>query len=216
MNTLFEDDHILVLNKPSGLPVLPDGWDKDAPYLVKLLKEQHPNVWVVHRLDKITSGVMVFAKTAPAHRNLNIQFENHRVEKNYHAIAEGSPGWEETIARHPLRINVGHSHRTIVEPTSGKPSETRFKVLGRYSTEVLLEARPVTGRTHQVHVHAAALGHPLLADTLYGAPESEIILRPALHAYSLALIHPASQERMIFTAPYPIDFLNAIDILKAG
>lgn len=210
MDILHSDDSILVINKPAGLSVLPEGWDKDAPYLVKILEEQYPKIWVVHRLDKVTSGVMVFALTAEAHRELNIQFEKHQVEKKYHAIANGVPAWEEKTAKHPLRINVGHRHRTVVDSTGGKRTETRFKVLGRYPAHVLLEAQPMTGRTHQIRVHAMAMGHPLLGDALYNSPETDWIARPALHAYSLALTHPQTKEKSIFNAAYPADFANAL------
>ena len=132
MNIIYEDEYLLVLDKPAGLPVLPDGWEKDAPYLVKMLEEEYGKIWIVHRLDKITSGVMVFARDAETHRTLNIQFEERQAEKVYHAIVEGIPQWNEKIAKHPLRINVGHKHRTGVSDKYGKPSETRFKVIKRY------------------------------------------------------------------------------------
>jgi len=170
---LFSDDHILVLNKPAGLPVLPDGWDKDAPYLVKMLEAEYGKIWIVHRLDKSTSGVIVFARNAEAHRSLNIQFEKHEVKKVYHALVEGSPKWNEHTARHPLRANVGHKHRTVVDNRSGKPSVTNFRVMRRFDGFSLLEAIPETGRTHQVRVHAAELGHPLLGDSLYGSHPTE-------------------------------------------
>jgi len=210
MEILYSDEAILVINKPAGLSVLPEGWDKDAPYLVKILEEGYPKIWVVHRLDKVTSGVMVFALTAEAHRALNIQFEKHQVEKKYHAIANGVPAWEEKTTKHPLRINVGHRHRTVVDSTGGKRTETRFKVLGRYPAHVLLEAQPMTGRTHQIRVHAMAMGHPLLGDILYNAPETDWIARPALHAYSLSFIHPQTKEKSIFNAAYPADFANTL------
>jgi RluA family pseudouridine synthase len=213
LDLLHSDEHILILNKPAGLPVLREGWDKDAPYLVKMLEAEYGDpssgsgrVWVVHRLDKLTSGVMVFARTAEAHRTLNIQFDKHEAEKIYHTITVGVPPWSEKIAKHPLRVNVGHKHRTMVDNKNGKHSETRFKVLKRYQANVLLEARPMTGRTHQIRVHAYALGYPLLGDVLYSAPESDIIARPALHAYSLTFLHPENGKRLTFTAPYPSDF----------
>ncbi|MCI0555390.1 MAG: RNA pseudouridine synthase [Anaerolineae bacterium] len=209
MKIIYQDDYILVIDKPSGIPVLPDGWEKDAPYLLKILEADHGKLWVVHRLDKTTSGVMVFARDAATHRTLNIQFENHQAEKVYHAIVEGNPKWNEKIAKHSLRVNVGHKHRTAVDDKNGKPSETRFKVIKRYQAQALVEAKPMTGRTHQIRVHAYALGHPLLGDILYGAEETNIIARPALHAYSLT-IHMNGENR-IFKASYPDDFRMALE-----
>ena len=234
MKILHLDEHILILDKPAGLPVLPDGWDKDAPYLVKMLEAEYGKIWIVHRLDKVTSGVIIFARTAEAHRSLNIQFEKHEVKKIYHALAEGSPRWDEHTARHPLRVNVGHKHRTVVDNRDGKPSATHFRVLERYDGFCLLEAIPETGRTHQVRVHAAELGHPLLADSVYGSrvtpssmgldtPEEHGLLdhhlrisRPALHARSLTFTHPASGESVTFSADYPEDFASALKRARTG
>ena len=212
---LFSDAEIIILNKPSGLPVLPDGWEKDSHPLVRLLQEQVGKTWLVHRLDKTTSGVMVFARTAEAHRTLSIQFEKRLTQKVYHAVVFGSPRWQETIARHPLRADAGHSHRTVVDERLGKPSETVFRVLQRFKGYCLLEAIPRTGRTHQIRAHAAAIGFPLLADRLYHSPATVLISRPALHAESLAFQHPSSGERVIFRAPYPADFQNCLEQLAA-
>ena len=213
MNILYEDSDILVIDKPAGLSVLPDGWEKDSQYLVQLLEKQFGKIFIVHRLDKVTSGVLVFARTAEAHRALNMQFDSHETQKIYHAIAIGNPKWDEHIARHPLRVNVGHKHRTMVDDKNGKPSETRFKVLKRYPAHILLEAQLMTGRTHQIRVHAYALGYPLLGDVLYSAPETNLIARPALHAYSLTFTHPVTGEKISFTAPYPSDFESALNNL---
>lgn len=212
MKIIHVDEHILVINKPAGLPVLPDGWDKGVPYLVKMLEDEFEKVWIVHRLDKVTSGVMVFARDAETHRALNLQFENREAEKFYHAILEGNPKWEEKIAKHPLRANVGHKHRTMVDPKNGKPSETRYKVIKRYQAGALVEAMPMTGRTHQIRVHAYALGHPLLGDPLYGASATDLIARPALHARSLTI--ELNGKRNAFTAPYPDDFRAALESLN--
>jgi len=214
MNILYFDEHILVINKPAGLSVQPDGWEPDAPYLVKMLEEEHGRIWVVHRLDKLTSGVMVFALTAEAHRSLNIQFEKHEIEKVYRAITVGNPPWQEKITKFPLRANVGHKHRTMVDNKNGVRSETGLKVLNRNQEYALIEARPMTGRTHQIRVHAYALGYPLLGDVLYSAPETDLIARPALHAYSLSFNHPISNERVTFIAPYPADFKITLERLN--
>jgi len=225
MEIVYLDDALLVLNKPAGLPVLPDGWEPDAPYLVKMLEQEYGRVWIVHRLDKVTSGVMVFALTAEAHRDLSLQFERHAARKIYHAILSGVTRWDEKTARHPLRSNVGHKHRTMVDDKNGKPSETSFKVLERHGAYSLVEAQLMTGRTHQIRAHAYALGFPLLGDLLYSAPETDLIARPALHAYSLSLHlqgatdeSPNTEHRSLktFTAPYPPDFAHALDQIRAG
>jgi tRNA pseudouridine32 synthase / 23S rRNA pseudouridine746 synthase len=221
---IYEDPYLLVLDKPAGLPVLPDGWEKDSQYLVKILEEQYGEIFIVHRLDKITSGVMVFARDAETHRLLNIQFESHEAQKTYHAILEGNPKWEQKIAKHPLRSNVGHKHRTMVDDKNGKPSETRFRVIKRFqagtehsrSESALVEVKPMTGRTHQIRVHAYALGHPLVEDVLYGAHDLYGLPRPMLHAQSLSFIHPATNERIRFSAPHPADFEEALKILGAA
>lgn len=211
---VFADEHILIINKPAGVSVLPEGWDKDATYLVKELEEKFNKIWVVHRIDKITSGIMVFALNPEAHRSLNIQFEKHQVEKKYHALVNGVPKWSEKTTKFPLRVNVGNKHRTIVDDRNGVKSETRFKLMEQYQLSALVEAMPMTGRTHQIRVHAYALGHPLLGDVLYSAPESSIIARPALHAYSLTFSHPVTNERVSYKADYPKDFAQAIKKLS--
>jgi len=232
VSILYQDDWLLAVNKPAGLATVPGGWEKDAPALVKLLEADYGRIWIVHRLDKITSGVVVFARTAAAHRTLSLLFESHAVIKTYHAIVCGAPKWDEHTARHPLRINVGHGHRTVVDHGKGRLAETRFHVLERYADHALLEAKPATGRTHQVRAHLAALGFPLLADTLYGAPivgrdvisplhrsaverdDISLIQRPALHAFSLEFEFNGTP--FSFTAPYPNDFEQAVKTLRAG
>jgi RluA family pseudouridine synthase len=215
MRILHQDDSVLVVNKPAGLSVLPEGWEKDAPYLVKVLEEQFDKVWVVHRIDKVTSGVVLFALTAEAHRSLNIEFEKHEVEKVYHALLNGVPNWEEKATKFPLRVNVGRKHRTVVDDRRGVRSETMFRLLERYQAGALVEASPVTGRTHQIRVHAYAMGHPLMGDILYDAPETTIISRTALHARSLTFVHPDTGKKMSVQADYPDDFADAVRMLKA-
>ncbi len=210
MNILYADSHLLVVDKPAGLSVLPDGWEPESPYLLKTLEAAYNRLWVVHRLDKVTSGVMVFARTAEAHRALNMQFERREAHKVYHAIVNGTPAWDEHTARHPLRANVGHSHRTVVDTKRGKRAETRFRIVQREQAWALVEASPETGRTHQIRVHLSALGHPILGDVLYGAPPTDLIARPALHALSLTFIHPSSGKLVTFSADYPQDFAQVL------
>lgn len=214
MEIIHHDEKIIVINKPAGLPVQPDGWEPDAPYLLKMLEDKFKRVWVVHRLDKVTSGVMVFARTAEVHRELNRQFERHEVEKVYQAIVEGVPLWDERTARHMLQTNVGRKHRTVVVRKRGKKSETEIKVLKQGQEQALVEARPKTGRTHQIRVHLSALGFPILGDMLYDASETDLIARPALHAAELTFTHPKSGKRETYLAKPPNDFLEALEHLK--
>jgi len=221
------DEAIIVIDKPAGLPVLPDGWEPDAPYLVNLLEDQFGShsdglgqgIWIVHRLDKTTSGVMVFARTADAHRDLNMQFEHHEAGKIYHAILAGSPPWEEKIAKHPLRLNVGHKHRTAVDPGHGKPAETRFAVLKRYRSYTLIQAVLMTGRTHQIRVHLAAVHHPIAGDNKYGNPELNRQLkyqglkRMFLPSARLEIRHPLTGAELKIEAPLPADLQGFLDTL---
>jgi 23S rRNA-/tRNA-specific pseudouridylate synthase len=135
----------------------------------------------------------------------------HEVEKFYHAVVEGNPVWEEKVCKMPLRLNVGHKHRTAIDHKRGKPAETHFKVIKRWQARSLLEARPLTGRTHQIRAHLTALGYPLLGDVLYGGSETDRFERPALHALSLEFSHPASGERASYVRPYPKDFQKLIE-----
>ena len=214
LNILYQDKHIIVLNKPAGISVLIEGWDPKLPFLLKTLEKKFGRIWVVHRLDKVTSGAIVFGRNPEAHRHLNTQFEKREVRKTYHAIIEDIPEWLEYTARHSLHANVGRKHRTVVDSHRGKPSETHLKLLEEYHTQSKIEAKPVTGRTHQIRVHLSALGFPIVADTLYGAEKSDLIARPALHAYKLSFIHPITEKELSFTAPYPEDFVNLIEKLK--
>jgi RluA family pseudouridine synthase len=215
---LHETPDFIIVNKPAGVATVPGGWDADAPSLVKILENDFGRVWTVHRLDKGSSGVVVFARTAAAHRTLSLFFETRAVSKIYHAIVIGNPPWEEHTAHHPLRFDVGHSHRTVVDHSKGKPSETAFRVLERFTGYSLLEAHPGTGRTHQVRVHAYALGFPLVGDDLYGENVGQDSIlsmqRPALHAYSLEFEFEG--KPFSFTAPYPPDFAETLKALRSS
>ena len=214
IDILYEDPDLVVVNKPCGVSVIPEGWDHDAPCLIKLLEPDFGRLWVVHRLDKITSGVFLMARNADSHRDINIQFEQHRVVKKYHTILVGVPAWIQYHASQPLRSNSGHNHRTVVDRLKGKQASTHFRVLMSSKDHIVAEASPETGRTHQIRAHAAASGHPILADSLYGAPLTNIISRPALHAHSLQFTQPATQEILVFSAVYPTDFQKALIQLK--
>lgn len=228
---LYFDEAILVVNKPPGLPSLPDGYDASAPHLKSVLQDEFGDLWIVHRLDRQTSGVIVLARSAIAHRHLNTQFEQRQVSKSYHALVSGNPGWEEKTVRFPLRPNGDRRHRTIVDAENGKPAVTELKVKHYYPgvNMCLIEAIPHTGRTHQIRAHLAAIGHPLIADVLYGGSKAllcsqilpptsfttdiPLLERAALHANSLEFVHPTRSERVIFYAPYPADLARVLQLL---
>jgi tRNA pseudouridine32 synthase/23S rRNA pseudouridine746 synthase len=210
---LFSDEYLLAVNKPAGLPTLPDGYDKNAPCLINLLKQQFDRVWVVHRLDKETSGVIVFARTAEVHRTLNIAFDSREVHKVYHAIVIGVPAWAEHTIDLPLRPDGDRRHRTVIDRARGKAAVTHVRVLERFAQHTLIEARPETGRTHQVRAHFAALDLPLAGDVFYGGTVS-LIARTALHARAIEFEHPVTHEPFHSEAPYPPDFTQALQQLR--
>jgi 23S rRNA pseudouridine1911/1915/1917 synthase len=215
LDILFENQDVIVVNKPAGMVVHPAAGHASgtlvhaalahAPEMEGIGGEQRPGV--VHRLDKETSGVLSFARTAEAHRTLNTQFEQHRVTKVYHALVIGNPAWHEQVVDLPLRPNGDRHHRTVVDQAAGKPALTRFKVLQRFTEVCLLEATPETGRTHQIRAHLSSLGLSILGDKLYAPrdvqPPLDFLHGMALHAKSLTITHPVSGERMVFEAPYP-------------
>lgn len=204
---LFRDEALLVINKPAGLLSLPDGHDPTKPYLKSVLAPEFGRLWIVHRLDRETSGVMVLARNEEAHRVLNDQFSNRQVSKTYHALLTGNPDWDEKTVDLPLRSDVGRRRRTIVDHEKGKEAITHFRVLERLDNGALVEAHPKTGRRHQIRVHLYSLNHPVLSDPLYGSGErSPLINRLALHAFSLSFKHPQTVERVVYESPDPDDF----------
>jgi RluA family pseudouridine synthase len=229
---IWLDETLLVANKPAGLPTLVDGYDPAAPYLLGALQEVYGKLWVVHRLDRETSGVIVFARTAQAHRALNTQFEKRVAAKLYHALVHGAVEWQEKLVELRLRPDGDRAHRTVIDPISGKSAVTHLRTLERFRNYSLVEAAPKTGRTHQIRAHLAAIGHLIVADALYGdgrglmlsdlkpgykgekSNQAPLLGRLGLHARSLTLEHPEALETLRFEAPYPKDMTSALEQLR--
>ncbi len=230
---LWVDEYLLVVNKPTGLRTLPDGYNSDLPHIKSVLSPKYGRLWIVHRLDRETSGVLLLARTESAHRALNSQFADRQIQKTYHAILCGNPAWQMKRINEPLRSNRDRRHRTLVDHATGKPACTDFLVLERFGKFTLVEACPTTGRTHQIRAHAAALGYPIMEDSLYEVIGRAVkdstqgnadvkteqktagIDRLALHALRLNFTHPQFSTAMTIEAPYPDDFSCAVKRLQS-
>lgn len=236
LNILFEDEHILVLDKPAGLVVHPGAGNPDGTLLNALLHhcpdlKNIPRAGLVHRIDKDTSGLLVVAKTLPAQTFLVAELSEKNVYREYEAVVQGllvSGGTiDAPIGRHP------HERVKMAVVSSGKPAVTHFRVIKRYRGHTHVRVELETGRTHQIRVHFAHKGYPLLGDPVYaGRPRlpkgasPELIQalqsfpRQALHARRLSLTHPVTLDQMAFESPLPEDFVRLLAILaedmKAG
>jgi tRNA pseudouridine32 synthase / 23S rRNA pseudouridine746 synthase len=215
---IYQDDFLLIVNKPSGLRTIPDGYNFDLPHLTGILTRKFGRLWTVHRLDKETSGILLFARNPDIHRNLNLQFERREISKIYHAIAAGSPPWQKMDIELPLRVNGDRKHRTVIDQKKGKPAVSTVEVIARYSQASLLTIQPKSGYTHQIRTHLAAVGFPILFDPLYNpfpnSPFKENFSRLALHALQIKFVHPKTETTAIFKASYPQDFVEMLAALN--
>jgi 23S rRNA pseudouridine1911/1915/1917 synthase len=231
LDILYEDEHLLVLNKPAGLVVHPGAGRTTGTLVHALLAHcaQLPGIGgverpgIVHRLDRDTSGVMVVAKTEAAHQSLSWQFKQRAVRKRYLALAHGE------IPRETGRIEAAIGRRPDdrtrmgVRSEGGRAARTAYRVLRRLPGMTLVELGLETGRTHQIRVHLAHLGHPVVGDRVYGGRRARrarategVPERQMLHAWRLAFRHPISEAWLEFTAPPPQDFLDTAGIPDPG
>ncbi len=222
LNILYEDADLIVVNKARGMTVHPADTVKRGTLVNALLYHckdlsgingvKRPGI--VHRLDKDTSGVMVVAKTDAAHLSLAEQIKNKTATRTYLAIVHGVLADNAGIITGAIGRDKSDRKKMAIVP-DGKPAITEFKVLRVFESFTYVECKLQTGRTHQIRVHMAAIGHPLLGDTKYTARKNPFdISGQALHSHTLKLIHPITGKLMTFTAPLPDDMKNILEILS--
>lgn len=206
---LYADAHLLIADKPAGLLSVPGRGPDNQDCLIARLQGDYPDALTVHRLDMATSGVMAFGRGPEAQRALSRAFEQRRVAKRYVALVAGRVTQDAGEIDLPLICDWPNRPLQKVDHDLGKPALTRWRVLARGEAMTEVELAPVTGRSHQLRVHMAALGHPILGDRFYAPPEVQAMsARLCLHACRLSLPHPLSGESMVFERE--ADFTSAI------
>lgn len=229
---LFEDDDYIAINKPPGLLSIPDRFDKNLPNALEMLRRSR-DVLVVHRIDRQTSGVLIFAKNRDAHRSLCRAFEQHTVLKVYLAIVEGVVQNSAGTIDAPLRAHTTIAGAMMVDRHRGRPAVSRYEVIERYRSHTLLKVFPETGRQHQIRVHLKSVGHSLVVDDVYGhrsslylseikknykpkagVPERPLISRLTLHSTALSFCHYRTGQTVLVESPAPKDFRSVIQQLR--
>ena len=202
LNIIYNDQHLIVVSKPSGLLSVPGNRDDLKDSLETRVRKQFPNATTVHRLDRGTSGVFIMALNKQAHRSLGLQFEKRQTEKTYLAVTEGLVAENSGKIDKPMRTDWYNRPTQMIDSYFGKEAVTYWSVKKRMVDTTLMELKPVTGRSHQIRVHMQWLGHPILGDDFYATSErSHHTKRLMLHAAKLVLKHPDSGKLMIFSDP---------------
>jgi 23S rRNA pseudouridine1911/1915/1917 synthase len=226
LNILYEDEHIIVIDKPQGMVVHPAAGNRSGTLVNALIHHYGDNLsdingvlrpGIVHRLDKDTSGVLLVAKTNTAHRKLTDMFKGHEIKKIYFAIVEGKVATDKgkidaPVGRHPV-----DRKKMAVNPGRGRNAVTHFQVIERFKNCTMLKIRLETGRTHQIRVHMAFIGHPVLGDNTYGKKHvnrSMGIDKQMLHAGLIGFRHPVTGEYMEFESKLPGHFNSVLDMLR--
>lgn len=228
---LFEDDDVIVINKPAPYLTIPDRYDKTIPSLLGILKERRSEIFINHRLDKETSGLILMTKNENAHKHLSAQFENRKVTKHYLALVHGVP--IEEIGEINISISESTKGKKGMQINQkGKESITKYRIIDSWNYYSYLEIKTLTGRQHQIRVHMKAINCPLVCDSIYGdgqgfylssikrklnrdreKVERPLLKRLALHASFLSFEHPTSSKLLSFELPVPKDIKAVVNQL---
>lgn len=220
---LFEDEALIIVDKPAPYLTIPDRYDRTIPSVFGILSDTREEVFINHRIDKETSGLLVFTKTAEAHKLLSVQFEERQVDKKYFALVHGTPAEEVGQIDLPIAAHRVRKKGMVVD-AKGKDSVTKFRIISSWKRHSLVELALITGRQHQIRVHMKSIYCPLVCDNLYGdgepfylsdikryinrnpdEAERPLLSRLALHAHALEFTHPLKNELMQFTSDLPKD-----------
>ena len=214
---LYEDEHLILINKPSGLLSVADGYDPTLPHIKSVIEPRVGRVWMVHRLDKETSGLMLIARDEDVHRKLSEDFRLRKIGKIYHGLVAPVPTWREKDIQLPLLTDADRKHRTRVSDHNGKEAHSVCRVIKWYACGVVMEIQIHSGVSHQIRAHLRAFDLALLGDALYSAglpPQPFEAPRTMLHARSLGFSHPKTEKWLSLTASYPEDFRAAYTQLR--
>jgi len=233
LEILYEDDDYVIINKQPNILTLPDRYNIYLPNLQDILEAKYGKIYIVHRLDKETSGIICFAKNEFAHKELVQQFFYRKVKKVYLAITQGRLELEQGKIELPIAPDNNDPQKVKIDFDNGKPSITEYKVLERFKNYTFIEAYPITGRRHQIRIHFAAIGHPLLADGLYSEnkefflsqikknykfkkteKEKPLISRTALHSYKIKFFHFRKKDYIELQCEPPKDFSVVLKNLR--
>lgn len=234
LDIVFQDDSLVLINKPAGLLSVPDRFDGKLANAKHLLRDHFGEIYAVHRLDRDTSGLLCFARTQESHRALSAQFAAHQPEKRYLALVEGVLEVEEGEIDRPLQEDPRRPGKMMIAIKGGLSALTRFQVVERFADYSWVSVTIQSGRTHQIRVHLQSIGHPLVADPLYSRrsslllssikgrkyrlgkdkEERPLLARTALHAHSLSLVHPTTASSLQQEVEPPKDLRASLQQLR--
>lgn len=224
LDILYEDEHLLVVNKPKGMVVHPAAGHTEGTLVNAVMAHCGDNLsgingvlrpGIVHRIDKDTTGALVICKEDAVHRDLAEQLKEHSIKRRYRAIVQGNLKEDEGTIEGPIGRHHTDRKKMAINYKNGKDAVTHYKVLERFGQYTYIECRLETGRTHQIRVHMTSIGHPLLGDTVYGSSKNPFHLQgQTLHAMILGFRHPVTGEYIEFEAPLPDYFLKLLEKLR--